>query len=250
VALLRARGLLGLLMPFALTVVGALLTSALSGDQGLSGRNQGAVLTVLVTVCALAGQALTYNNLVSEYEITAREYRTGLSPGALVLAKFTVFGVIAIVQGVLAALVFCAVRGGPPDGLLAVDPVIELMLPLCAVALASMALGLALSALASTAEKAVGLVTVASIAQVALNAYLFELMGPLQVLGALVPSRWAFAATAASLDLGRPPGRTDALWGHSIDRLGIDLAMLLLLAGIFTAVAWLLLRRRLLAGRS
>ncbi|MFC7648567.1 ABC transporter permease [Streptosporangium lutulentum] len=124
---------------------------------------------MLVTVCALAGQALTYNNLVSEYDITAREYRSGLSPGALVSAKFVIFGIVAIAQGMLAAVVYIAIQGELGKGLLPLSFVLELCLPLSCLALASMGLGLAVSALASTPEKAVGFATVAAIVQVALN---------------------------------------------------------------------------------
>lgn len=248
-ALLWARGPVGLLMPFGLAVIGAAIIAVLAGaNTEPAVLNRGQVLTMLVIVSALVGQALTYNNLVSEYEITAREYRTGLSPGALVLGKFAVFAVVAILQGLLVAVVYGLARGDPPAGLLPIPPMLEAALPLAAAALASMALGLALSALAPTAEKAVGLVTVAAIVQVALNGFAFTLTGPLAVLGAIVPSRWGVAAGAASQDL-RTPLRDDPLWTHSTAQFAVDLAVLGALTAVFTAAAWLILRRRLSRAR-
>ncbi|MFC7648566.1 hypothetical protein ACFQX6_55080 [Streptosporangium lutulentum] len=67
-------------------------------------------------------------------------------------------------------------------------------------------------------------------------------MDPLATVAVAVPARWAFAAGATLVE---PLGPKDALWNQTVGQLTTNLSVLLLLAGVYTAIAWLLLRRRL-----
>ena len=120
-------------------------------------------------------------------------------------------------------------------------------------AIASMTLGLLVSSIVNTSDKAMPLLVVAVMAQVVLSGGIFPLQGKagLEQVSWLSPSRWGFAATASTANLNaiEPPPvpaaatsgaavPTDPLWNHTLSTWVTDVAVLLLLALVFALITW------------
>jgi hypothetical protein len=108
-----------------------------------------------------------------------------------------------------------------------------------------MMFGLIISSLVKTAEKTMPLLVMFAIIQVVFTGCLFTLHGSIGVnqFSFLMPSRWAVAASGATLDFNKisPPetaGDTDPLWEHTVGAWAMDMGALLVLGvicGFFVA---------------
>ena len=246
-ALLRARGVAAV-GPLVVAFIGAALAGTLTSDQGLAGPGAPPALSLLVTLCVVAGQALVYGDIVAEYQVIRREHRIGIAPSAVVLSKLLVFGGIAVLQAAVVVLVYLAYRPGPATGLLDA-PDAELFIGLAATTVAAMCLGLLISAHAKTLERAIMLATVSVVVQVGLNGIAFALADK-PIVAALaypLPARWGLAAVASSMDLRHVAPRVtdDALWTHTTSQWLFNIGLCAVLSASFAGLAWLRLRQRL-----
>ncbi|WP_432832409.1 ATP-binding cassette domain-containing protein [Dactylosporangium sp. CA-092794] len=245
-------------MPLLIAVFGALLSALIAGHDGFgppSGPRQtpspAAALSLLTTLCMLNGQALTYSNVVSEWPVIRREHRTGVRPLSVLLSKWWVFALIGIAQAGIITTIFCALLPAPRNYLVYGGGTVELFADLATLTVASMSLGLLISALARRLEQAVAWVTAASIAQIALNGVTADLSNKgwfLNLLTYLLPSRMGLAATASSIGLrGIAPNTaySDALWTHATGQWVFDTGLVLAQTGLFFGLAARQLRRRL-----
>src|SRR6266700_5585595 len=187
-------------------VLGALIR-VVPAAKGLAGRgNDGAesLLLILVISACFTGAANAVRELVKERPIYSRERAAGLSSGAYLISKLVILGLISGLQAAVIVVVGLLGRPLPPQGsFLKHLPLIELLLAMGVLAVASMALGLLISALVNTSEKTMPLLTVAVIFQVILTGGVFPLHGQAGVeqIAWLSPSRWGFAATSSTSNL-------------------------------------------------
>jgi len=218
------------------------------GLGGKPGTNDAAeqLLQVLVLCAGFAGAFNAVRELVKERAIFSRERAAGLSAGAYLSSKLVVLGVISAVQAGLLLLIGLSGRPLPAHGaVLKALPLVELMLAICALAVVSMALGLLISASVNTSEKAMPLLLVAVVVEIIFTGTVFALSGKagLEQIAWLSPSRWGFAAPAATADLTRimppvPGIKPDPLWLHSATTWLKDMAGLGVLAVVFTLATW------------
>jgi hypothetical protein len=114
---MRLRATVQPFAPLVLAVAGALLAVQASGSRGLrtvpGSGSPTAALSLLVTVCALTGQALTYSDVVSEVGVIRRECRTGVRPGCVIAAKWLVYSCVSIVQSAVVTAIFLYFRHAP-----------------------------------------------------------------------------------------------------------------------------------------
>ena len=111
--------------------------------------------------------------------------------------------------------------------------------------LASMCLGLLVSAMVDTSEKAMPFLVLLTMAQVILSGGILSLSttpGAGQ-LAWLAPSRWGFAAVAATTDLTRITPKAadltaDPLWTHRPGTWLADMAAMIALSAMFVLIAW------------
>ncbi|MCP2250618.1 ATP-binding cassette domain-containing protein [Lentzea aerocolonigenes] len=240
------------LMPFGIAGIAAGLAAGVSADDvlrvGEAARTASAALSILVTLCVLTGQALTYSNLVEEHNIIVREHRTGTVTAAVVLSKWLVFAVVAAVQGVIAASVFVLWRGAPDHAVTGMPSTLELMCDLVATSVAAMSLGLFISACCKDLKTAVTVTSLVVVAQVALNGVTTDLSegGATAVVSWILPARWGLAAAASTVDLTSiAPVQKDDLWQHANGWWLLNLCCLAGLTVLFTWLAVLRLNRRL-----
>jgi ABC transport system ATP-binding/permease protein len=130
------------------------------------------------------------------------------------------------------------------------SPLLEIVIGIVLVGLASMCLGLLVSAMVNTSEKAMPVLVVLTLFQVVLCGALLSLNGlaGLEQLAWLAPSRWGFAAVASTVNLNviNPSiggSFTDPLWNHTASTWLRDVGLLIGLAVIYALLTWLKLRR-------
>ena len=163
-------------------VIGALLRAVpspegLAGKPGTNGDVQSLLLVLVIGACFI-GAANSVRELVKERAIYARERAAGLSSGTYLFSKIIVLGVISGLQALLLVLLGLAGRQMPAHGSLIKSlPLAEIALAIVVLSLASMALGLLVSSIVSTSEKAMPLLVMLAIAQVILSGGVLPLNG-------------------------------------------------------------------------
>jgi ABC transport system ATP-binding/permease protein len=234
-------------------LLGALISQvpAKHGLGGAPGTNvdAGTLLLILVICACLAGMASSVRELVKERSILTRERAAGLSSGAYLVSKLLVLGVISVLQSTLLVLIGVSWRTFPAQGaFLTGAPLIEVILGIAVLAVASMCLGLLVSALVSTSEKAMPFLVLFTMVQVVLSGYVVPLANNpgLKQFSMIAPSRWGFAAPASTVNLNvltpRGQGVVDPLWTQTSSNWLRDMGVMIGLALIFALLAYLKLR--------
>ena len=226
-------------------IVFGALVRLLAGRQGLVGaRNVNAETTLLflALIAVLGGAAGSVRELIKERAMYVRERTAGLSAGAYLLSKVTVLGLITGLQA--AVLVLIGVGGVPLPhrGAYLPSPLVEILLAVVVLAIASMTVGLAVSAFVDSSEKTMQALVLIAIAQVMLSGGVLALGAGLRQLAYLAPARWGFGATASTVNLnaillgsGKP---ADPLWDHRPSAWLLAMGVQVLLVVVFTLIAW------------
>ena len=163
-------------------VIGLLLRAVpspegLAGKPGTNGDAESLLLVLIIGACFI-GAANSVRELVKERSIYARERAAGLSSGTYLFSKIIVLGVISGIQALLLVVLGLFGRQMPAHGsLLKSLPLVEIALAIVVLSLASMALGLLVSSIVSTSEKAMPLLVMLAIAQVILSGGVLPLNG-------------------------------------------------------------------------
>lgn len=233
-------------LPF---VMGA-MTRALAGGRLTQDKATSALL-ILCVGGVLTGAANAVRELVKERVIYQRERAVGLSRSAYVMSKVVVLGTITVLQAIvltLVALLGVDLNAPGGEGVL-MPPLVEITVAVALLAFTAMMLGLVVSALVRKEEVTMPLLVLLAIVQVVFCGALLKLDGVpgLEQLSWVVPSRWAFGAMAATVDLARiAPGDLtgDPLFEHSAGVWLFNVAMLVVLSAVFGFLVSRLLRRR------
>jgi ABC-type multidrug transport system ATPase subunit len=190
-----------------LPVALGLLVRLIPSPMGLVGPNNvdaTSLLLVLTVGAVLSGTANAIWEIVKERAIYSRERSAGLSAGAYLTSKLVILGIMSGFQAVILVAIGLIGRPLPTQGtILAHLPLVELMLAMFVLGFASMALGLLLSSLVDTSDKAMPLLVVVVMFQVVLSGGIFPLHGKtgLEQVSWVSPSRWGYAATGATINL-------------------------------------------------
>lgn len=233
-------------LPF---VMGA-MTRALAGGSLTQDKATSALL-ILCVGGVLTGAANAVRELVKERVIYQRERAVGLSRSAYVMSKVVVLGTITVFQAIvltLVALLGVDLNAPGGEGVL-MPPLVEITVAVALLAFTAMMLGLVVSALVRKEEVTMPLLVLLAIVQVVFCGALLKLDGVpgLEQLSWVVPSRWAFAAMAGTVDLAQiTPGDLtgDPLFDHSAGVWLFNVAMLIVLSVLFGRLVSRLLRRR------
>jgi ABC transport system ATP-binding/permease protein len=201
------------------------------------------ILTLLSIAAVFMGTALTIRDLIGERPIFRREQAVGLSTGAYLSAKIMVFCVFASIQAAITTVMVILGKGAPTASVLLLgNPTFELFVTVAATCVASAILGLVLSSIARTGEQIMPLLVVSLMLQLVLAGGLIPVTGRifLDQLSWLVPSRWGYAASAATVDLrALVPGSLlpqDSHWLHTSSAWLFDMAMLCALTVIYSVI--------------
>ncbi|WP_280708104.1 MULTISPECIES: FHA domain-containing protein [Kitasatospora] len=234
----------------ALPFVMGVLARALAGGK----LTQSSAFSALLILCVggvLTGAANAVRELVKERVIYRRERAVGLSRSAYLCSKVVVLGTVTVVQAVVLTMVALAgVRLKPQGGSgVLMPPLAEIVIVMALLSFAGMMLGLLVSALVGKEEATMPLLVLLAIVQVVFTGTQLRLHGVpgLEQLSWLVPSRWAMAAMAATVDLRAiAPGNSlaaDPLFRHSAGAWWLSTGMLLVLSLAYGLLVYWLLRR-------
>ncbi|WP_093848179.1 FHA domain-containing protein [Streptomyces pini] len=234
------KGFLALMV--VLPVILGVVSTVIPTDHGLTrnpeGFNQhaGTILLILAVGMCLSGAANSVRELVKERVIYERERATGLSRSAYLMSKVIVLGVITAFQGVIICAIGFSVRELPEEGLI-MPTAVELCVGIIAFGLTSMMVGLVISSLVKTSEMTMPLLVGFAIIQLVFTGVLFQVFDApgIEQVAWLMPSRWAVAATGATVDLSHTmapwdrenPTNLDPLWEHSAGVWVMDMLILL-----------------------
>ncbi|HEU5417940.1 MAG TPA: FHA domain-containing protein [Streptosporangiaceae bacterium] len=199
------RGYLAVLaiMPLLLGILGRFIPA----PQGLTGKGNSdaaSLLLILVISACFTGAANSVRELVKERSIYTRERAAGQSAGAYLLSKLVILGIISAIQAVVLVGISLPGKKMPPTGsFLTHLPLVELLLAIGVLAIASMTLGLFISVLVNSSDKTMPLLVVLVMFQVILTGGIFPLAGKAGInqVSYISPSRWGFAATASTANL-------------------------------------------------
>ena len=163
------------------------------------------------------GVAIAIREIVNEGSIYRRERAIGLSPTAYLASKVTIFVIIDLIQVTL--FVYLSMWGlpRPVEPLIFAMEMLDIILAVWLVAVASTAFALLASALVKTTEQTTPIMVVSVMFQLVLSGALFAVHGSpvLEYLAFLDPARWGMAASAASVNLVNLPAEiADPIWLH------------------------------------
>jgi ABC-type multidrug transport system ATPase subunit len=242
-----------LLSAIAAPVILAAILQLVSNQQGLGGgpdsnANAQEVLLILAIGACFIGALNSIREIVKERSIYSRERAAGLSAGAYLWSKLLVLGVLSALQAALMTVIGLAGKPLPASGvLLKSQPLLELVLAMALLAVASMALGLLISALVNSSETTLVLLFVTVMAQVVFTGGAFPIGGRpgLSQVAWIFPARWGYGAVAstANLNVITPDAKPDSLWKHSLGTWGLDMGMMVLLTAVFALITWRVLKR-------
>jgi len=210
------------------------------------------LLLILIISACFAGAFNSVRELVKERAIYSRERAAGLSPASYLGSKLAVLGFIAAAQAAVLVLIGLIGRPLPHHGAFIKGfPLAELIVAIAVLALVSMSLGLLISASVNTSEKTMPLLMVLVVVEVILTGGVFAIAGKagLEQIAWLSPSRWGFAATAATAHLNKlvppaPGSPADGLWRHSPNVWLMDVGILFGLGVLFAFLTWWRLLRQ------
>lgn len=165
------------------------------------------VLFNLIVGATYLGAANAAREIVKELPLLRRERAVGLSLSAYVASKASVLSALTIAQAVVFTIVATARQDGPTDALVAGSPILELSIVVALTGLAAMALGLVLSSVVPTVDRAMTLLPVVLILQLTLaSGGLFPELVDKPILKQTTYAagpQWGFTAAAATVDLNR-----------------------------------------------
>ncbi|MCV7030178.1 ATP-binding cassette domain-containing protein [Mycobacterium sherrisii] len=204
-------------------------------------------IMVLLNIGAIfMGTALTIRDLIGERAIFRREQAVGLSTGAYLLAKITVFCLFATMQAAIAVFIVRLGKGAPTQpALFFGDSTVSLFVTVAGACVASAIFGLLLSAFAQSNEQIMPLLVVSIMSQLVLAGGMIPVYQRpgLEQLAWLTPARWGYAAAASSIDFPalvkvKQIPTDDPIWQHSKHILLFDMAMLGVLCVTYSAIVW------------
>jgi len=240
-----------ILLPF---ILGALVR-LLAGPEGLAGKpgtNSQAqtMLMVLMIMACLAGVVNAIREVVKERPIYIRERAAGLSAGAYLASKVLVLGVIAVLQAVVMTAVGVLGIALPSSGsFLTGAPFVELVLAVAFLEFSSTCLGLLVSTVVSSSDKAMQGIVLLTMIQFVFSGGIFALAGKpvIEQIAAIAPARWGMAALASTVQLNvlnpSMDAKPDPLWNHKSGVWLLDMGMMLVLSAVFLLIAWWQLNR-------
>jgi ABC transport system ATP-binding/permease protein len=230
----------------------AIILRAASSSQGLVGGPHGnanaiTVLDILAIGACFIGTLNAVREIVKEKSIYTRERAAGLSAGAYLWSKLLVLGALSAIQATLMTVVGLIGRPMPAHGSVFGNSWIELVLAMAVLAIASMTIGLMISAVVRTSETTLVLLFISVMLQIVLTGGVIPIAGKAGVeqLAWISPSRWGFGAVAstANLNVLQPGTKPDAVWTHDASTWLTDMGLLILLAVVFAFITYWLLKR-------
>jgi ABC transport system ATP-binding/permease protein len=228
-------------------IIGLLLVLVSHPEAFVASRIEAKKLIFMLALTGVwFGVINSAREICKESAVLRRERLAGLRAGPYLLSKLIVLTLLVLVQTALLLGALIARVHLPAHGL--VLPIaLELYITVALCGIAGIALGLALSAIAATPDKAMSLIPFVLVPQVLFAGVMFVLKGVTSAIGWLVSARAGVDALSASVDLNTLPSIIplpyEPQYAHDSK---IMLTAWVALAGqatLFSLAAWWKLRR-------
>ncbi len=129
--------------------------------------------------------------ICKERVILKREYMANLKLTAYVISKYLIQIVIGLIQAILLTVPFMMMVGKPEEGLIMDNPEMEMLLLMWLTILASMSMGLVVSGMVKTGDKAMTIAPFLLIIQLLFSGILFKLEGLGSKIAYFTVSKWS-----------------------------------------------------------
>jgi ABC transport system ATP-binding/permease protein len=212
------------------------------------------VLFMLATVSVWFGIINAAREIAKESAIYRRERLVNLKILPYVLSKFVVLGVVTLIQSALLLLLLGLKVNYPSFDGLVFTPTIEMFITAYLTSLGGVGIGLAVSAFASSPDRAVSVVPIMLIPQIIFAGLIFKIEGQAQILSKLTISNWSLGALGSSAninqycpDLEKATGKACSsldLYTHTASHLLMHWAALLVFIGLSFLVTVFLLKNK------
>jgi ABC-type multidrug transport system ATPase subunit len=221
----------------------ALLTALVAPKPLVWNVSGNAPMFVFGCAAVWFGMINAVRELVKERTVWRREELAGANIAAYLSSKIVVLGTLAAIQSVSSLAVLDATIGIPHDSPLG-PPFLGMALTLLLANLSGMALGLLVSAMATSSDRAMSIVPYLLITQLVLCGVLFPL-GAVTPLSWLIPARWAVSALGgiAGLSAAALHQSTGLYPSSAIGMLGTWLMLAVLATAGVAATGWILKRQ-------
>lgn len=229
-------------------VIGLLLVLVSKRDGLVASRIEAKkIVFMLATTGVWFGVINSAREICKELSVLRRERLAGLRIGPYLGSKLLVLAGLVLVQSGLLFGVVALGTAMPHAGVLLPAP-LEIYLTIVLSGLAGIALGLLVSAIATTPDKATSLIPIVLVPQVLFAGIMFALRGLPNAISYLVSARAAVDAMSATVDTNQlpvPMGMLppEAQYAHTPAVLLTAWALLAAHAVLFSALAWWTLRR-------
>ncbi len=236
-------------------IIGILLSLVSSPTAFTAGRiDAKKLIFMLATTGVWFGVINSAREICKEAAILRRERLAGLRAGPYLGSKVIVLMLLVLAQSALLLGVVAMHTAMPPHGVL-LPAIVELYLTIALSGLAGIALGLCISAIATTPDKATSLIPIVLVPQVVLGGIMFALHGATQLMSYFVSARAAVDAMSATVDTnkllgpampfgGNMPLPDEPQYAHAPTVLLVAWGTIVAQALVFGAIAWVTLRRR------
>ena len=182
-------------------------------DFVVSGPGQASsVLFLMAFATVMFGFVNAIREIVKEAPIYRRERAVMLGILPYMFSKIVVLVVLCLLQNLI--LMVCISIFDPFRHSIFLPPILEVYITLILTSLASLMLGLLISALAPNSDRAAGIVPLLLLPQVIFSGAVFPLTNWfLQIIGVLFPARWAMIALSSTVGLHSEKVNGDQLFG-------------------------------------
>jgi ABC-type multidrug transport system ATPase subunit/pSer/pThr/pTyr-binding forkhead associated (FHA) protein len=197
--------------------------------------------------CAVIWFAMlnSIRELVKERPIATRERMVGVQTIPYLGSKGLVLAGLATIQVLSLVMIIRWTRGLPPAGGFTNHPLWEMVITLELAALAATAIGLSVSAVSRSADRAMTYAPFILLPQIIFSGVIFTLPGPAVAISFLTVSRWAVGALAGTAGVANDEViRGQGIVATSLGRLLLYWFALVVLIAAASVLAYLLQRRQ------
>ncbi|MCU1371956.1 MAG: modulated efflux pump with fused ATPase and integral rane subunit [Ilumatobacteraceae bacterium] len=160
------------------------------------------ILGAVVVAAVAIGAANSIREIVKELPIYQRERAIGLQRSAYLTSKMIVLGILTCAQVVVLVIITTLRSGGPGHANVLVIPHLELIVDVMLTGVAAVSLGLVLSTLVSSSEKAMALIPVVFVVQWLFSGAALDLQSKpvLREVAMVTSANWGMAAAASTVN--------------------------------------------------
>ena len=179
-----------------------------------SGKDAQMVLFIMAFTMIMLGSINAIREIVKEAAIYQRERTVNLGIGSYICSKIVVLGTLCLFQCAVLVVMINAIA--PFHQGILFSALLEVFITLAIAALASMMLGLAISAAVPNNDTALSFIPIILVPQVIFSGTIFPLKDLFsQAIGALFAARWAMVALGSSVGLHSDKLTGDKLFGNN-----------------------------------